>query len=56
MEVAPSATEIDDEISLTVTSVLPVFPSEAETVDVALPLDSAKQVFAAIRPVTASMF
>jgi hypothetical protein len=42
----PSATAIDDDIYLTVTTAMPAFPGEVETIDIILSLDYAKHVIA----------
>jgi hypothetical protein len=42
----PSATAIDDDIYLTVTTATPACPGEVETIDIILSLDYAKHVIA----------
>jgi hypothetical protein len=42
----PSATAIDDDIYLTVTTAMPAYPGEVETIDIILSLDYAKHVIA----------
>jgi hypothetical protein len=42
----PSATAIDDDIYLTVTTAMPAFPGQVETIDIILSLDYAKHVIA----------
>jgi hypothetical protein len=42
----PSATAIDDDVYLTVTTAMPAFPGQVETIDIILSLDYAKHVIA----------
>jgi hypothetical protein len=42
----PSATAIDDEIYLTVTTAMPAFPDQVETIDIIFSLDYAEHVIA----------
>ena len=42
----PSATAIDEDIYLTVTTATPSFPGQVETIDIILTLDYAKHVIA----------
>ncbi len=42
----PSATAIDDDIYLTVTTAMPAFPDHVETIDIILSLDYVKHVIA----------
>ena len=42
----PSATAIDDDIYLTVTTAMPAFPGEVQTIDIILSLDYARHVIA----------
>ena len=42
----PSATAIDDDIYLTVTTAVPAFPDHVETIDIILSLDYARHVIA----------
>ncbi len=43
---APSATAIDDDIYLTVTTAMPDFPEKLEQIDIILSLDFARRVIA----------
>ncbi len=42
----PSATAIDDDIYLTVTTAVPAFPGKVESIDIILSLDYARHVIA----------
>ena len=42
----PSATAIDDDVYLTVTTAMPAFPGKVETIDIILSLDYARHVVA----------
>ena len=42
----PSATAIDDDIYLTVTTAVPAFPGKVESIDIILSLDHARHVIA----------
>ena len=42
----PSATAIDDDVYLTVTTAMPACPGQVETIDIILSLDYARRVIA----------
>ena len=42
----PSAAAIDDDVYLTVTTAMPAFPGQVETIDIILSLDYARHVIA----------
>ncbi len=46
MQEPPSATAIDDDIYLTVTTAVPAFPGKVESIDIILSLDYARHVIA----------
>jgi len=49
MQEPPSATAIDDDIYLTVTTAMPACPGQVETIDIILSLDYAKHVITQLK-------